>query len=118
MSPFVRNLLVLAGLAALVVVLNQQTALATAGTLLRFAFIIAIAVVAYFFWRDFGRREISVWPPRQQWVVYGAVALLVADIGWYFLEGLSGPDALVFFVVAAVCAYSAVRTWRGQRNLS
>jgi hypothetical protein len=118
MSPFFRNLLILAGLAVLVVVLNQQTALATAGTLLRFAFIIAIAVVAYFFWRDFGRREISVWPARQQWVVYGAVALLVVDIGWYFFRGLSGPDALVFFVVAAVCAYSAVRTWRSQKNLS
>jgi len=54
-SPFARNLLILGVVALAIVILNQQTALATAGTLLRFAFFIAIAVVGYFFWRDFGR---------------------------------------------------------------
>ena len=38
---------------AVIVVFDQQTALVTAGTLLRFAFFIAIAIVAYFYWRDF-----------------------------------------------------------------
>jgi len=54
-SPFLRNLAILALVALVIVILNQETALATAGTLLRFAFFIAIAVVAYFFRRDFGR---------------------------------------------------------------
>jgi len=116
-SPFVRNLVILAALALAIVILNQETALATAGTLLRFAFFIAIAVVGYFFWRDFGRREIETWPSRQQWVFYGAIGLFVVDLGWWFLGHPSGPDALVFFLVAAACAYAAVRTWRDQRRL-
>ena len=57
-SPFVRNLLILAVIAAAVVVLNQEVAVSVVGALVRVAFFIAIAVVVYFFWRDFGRREI------------------------------------------------------------
>ena len=117
MSPFVRNLLILAAVAALIVVFDQETALATAGTLLRVAFFIVIAVVAYFFWRDFGRREIGLWSSRAQWVFYGALGLFVVDIGWWFFDSPSGRDALAFFVVAAVCVYAMVRTWRDQRHL-
>jgi TRAP-type C4-dicarboxylate transport system permease small subunit len=116
MSPLVRNLLILAGVALAIVILDQQTALATAGTLLRFAFFIAIAVVAYFYWRDFGRREIETWPGRAQWVIYAAVALLVVDIGWWLTASPSGRDALVFIVVAAACVYAGVRTWREQKR--
>ena len=63
-SPFVRNLGILAVVALLIVVFNKETALVTAATLLRFAFFIVMGVVAYFFWRDFGRREIETWPTR------------------------------------------------------
>ncbi len=94
MSPFVRNLLILAAVALVIVVLNLETALVTAGMLLRVAFIIAIAVVAYFYWRDFGRREISTWPPRAAYVFYAAVGLLIVDIGWWLLAGLAGRDLL------------------------
>jgi small-conductance mechanosensitive channel len=118
MSPFVRNLLILAAVAVAIVALDQETALVTATTLLRFAFIVAVAVVAYFFWRDFGRREIELWPARQQWVIYGAIALFVVDLGWYFLGSLQGRDALVFFLVAAACVYAGVQTWRRQKSLS
>jgi small-conductance mechanosensitive channel len=118
MSPFVRNLLILAAVAVAIVALDQETALVTAATLLRFAFIVAVAVVAYFFWRDFGRREIELWPARQQWVIYGAIALFVVDLGWYFLGSLQGRDALVFFLVAAACVYAGVQTWRRQKSLS
>ena len=55
-------------------------------------------------WRDFGRREIELWPRRAQWVFYGAVALLVVDLGWFFLTPLNGLDALAFFLVAAAAA--------------
>jgi hypothetical protein len=116
-SPFIRNLAILAVVALAIVVLNQETALATAGTLLRFAFFIAIAVVAYFFWRDFGRREIETWQSRQQWVFYGAIGLFVVDLGWWFFGHPSGRDALVFFLVLAACAFAAIRTWRDGRRL-
>ena len=68
------------------------------------------------FWRDFARREISTWPTRAQWVIYGAVALLVVDLVWFFLGSPSGPDALAFFVVAIVCVFAGWRTWRDQRT--
>jgi len=116
MNPFVRNLGIVAIVAILIVVLNEETALSTAAILLRFAFIVVIAVVAYFFWRDFGRREISMWPERAARAFYAAVGLFIVDIGWYMLAGLSGRDALAFFVVAAICVYVAVRTWRAQRS--
>jgi hypothetical protein len=98
-------------------VLNLEVALATVGSLIRLAFFIAIAVVAYFLWRDFGRREIQTWSNRATWVFYAASALAVADIAWWLFGHPSGPSALVFFVVAAVCVYVAVRTWRDQRSV-
>jgi hypothetical protein len=117
MTPFFRNLLILAAVALVIVLLNLETAVITAGLLLRIAFIIAIAVVAYFYWRDFGRREISTWPQRAAWVFYGAAALLVVDIGWWMLAGLAGRNLLVALIVAAGCGYAGYRTWRDQKHL-
>ena len=116
MSPFLRNLGILALLALVIVVLNLQTSLVTAALLLQVAFFLALAFVAYMLWRDFGRREISIWPRRAQWVFYGAVALLVLDIGWFVVASLSGLDALAFFLVAAACIYAGIRTWRDQHR--
>jgi hypothetical protein len=117
-NPFLRNLAILAVVAVVIVLLNFEIALATVGVLIKLAFIIAIAVVAYFFWRDFGRREIDTWPARTGRVFYAAVGLAVADIGWWMFGHPSGPNALIFFVVAAVCVYVGVRTWRDQRSLA
>ena len=117
MSNFVRNLLILAGVALVVVILNLQVAVLTVGLLLRIAFLIAIAVVAYFYWRDFARREIETWPQRAAWVLYGAVALLVVDIGWYSFAHPQGRDLLVFVLVAAASVYAGVHTWREQKKL-
>jgi amino acid transporter len=117
MSPFVRNLGILAVLALAIVLLNQETALVTAATLARVAFFIVVGVVAYFFWRDIGRREIETWPSRSSRVFYAAVALFVIDIGWYAAIGISGRDILAFIVVAAICVYVGVKTWREQRSV-
>jgi hypothetical protein len=117
-SPFIRNLAILAVVAVVIVVLNLEIALTSIGLILRLAFFIVIAVVAYFMWRDFGRREIGLWPTRSQWVFYGALALFVVDLGWWFLGSPSGRDALAFFLVAGACVYAMVRTWRDQRTLS
>ena len=116
--PFARGMLIIAAVAVVILVLNLQTSLTTAALLVRVAFFLAIALAAYMLWRDFGRREIGLWPGRAQWVFYGAVALLVVDLGWFFLTRISGPDALVFFVVAGACVYAALRTWREQRRYS
>ena len=116
--PFARGMLVIALVAAAIVVLNLGTSLTTAALLVRVAFFLAIALAAYMVWRDFGRREIGLWPTRVQAIFYGALALLVVDLGWYFVRGVSGPDALVFFLVAAACVYVAVRAWRDQHRFS
>jgi hypothetical protein len=118
MTPFVRNLLILAAVAAAIVVFNQETALATASTLIRFAFFIVIGVVAYFFWRDFARREIELWPSRQQRLFYSAVGLFVVDLGWLLFAHPQARDALAFFIVAGICGYVAVRTWLEQRRVT
>jgi hypothetical protein len=116
-NPFVRNLAILAVVALVIVLLSAETALVTASTLLRFAFFIVMGVVAYFFWRDFGRREIETWPTRAARVFYAAVGLLVLDLGWYAVVGVSGRDALAFFAVLIVCLYVGIRTWRDQRTM-
>lgn len=115
-DPFIRNLAILAVIALLIVVLNQETALVTAAALLRFAFFIVLGVVAYFFWRDIGRREIETWPARTSRIFYAAVGLLLLDIGWYAVVGVKGRDALAFFVVLGICLYVGIRTWRDQKT--
>jgi hypothetical protein len=117
MSPFIRNLGILAMLALAIVLLNQETALVTAATLLRFAFFIVIGVVAYFFWRDIGRREIETWPARSSRVFYAAVALFVVDVAWWVVIGIVGRDVLAALVVAAICVYVGFTTWRAQRSV-
>jgi hypothetical protein len=116
-SPFLRNLAILAIIAVVIVLLNFEVALATVGVLIRLAFFIVIGVVAYFFWRDIGRREIDTWPTRSSRVFYAAIGLGVVDLGWWMFGHPNGRNALIFFVVAGVCIYVAVRTWRDQRQL-
>jgi hypothetical protein len=113
-SPLARGLLILAGISLVIVLLNAQTTLFTAALLLRVAFFLADALVAYLLWRDFGRREISTWPTRQQYVFYGAAGLFLVDLGWFFFAHPSGRDALAFFVVAGACIWAGWRTWREQ----
>jgi hypothetical protein len=115
-SPFVRNLAILALIAVGIVVLNQQTALATAGFLVSVAVFLALAVVAYMVWRDFVRRDAALWPARAQWVFYGSVGVLVADVVWWIVAGPTGRDALAAFVAGAACIYAGVRTWRDQHR--
>jgi hypothetical protein len=115
-TPFLRNLLILAAVAIVIVVLNLEVAVITVGLILRIVFIIAIAVVAYLYWRDFGRREISTWSQRAMVVFYAAVALLIVDIGWWMLAGPKGRDLLVAILVAAACGYAGYRTWRDQQT--
>jgi small-conductance mechanosensitive channel len=118
MSPFVRNLGIVALVALVIVVLNLETSLVTAALILQIAFFLALALVAYMLWRDFGRREIELWPRRAQVVFYGAVAVLVVDLGWFFFASPNGLNALAFFLVAAGCAYAAFRTWRDAHHYS
>jgi hypothetical protein len=107
---------IIALVALAIVALDKEQSLTTAATLIRFAFYLAIAFVVYMLWRDFGRREIELWPRRQQVVFYSAVGLLLVDLGWFFATPLGGRDLLAFLLVAAACIYAGARTWREQHR--
>ena len=117
-AGFWRGMAIVAAIAAVIVVFDQETSLLTAAILLQVAFYLVVVFAAYLLWRDFGRREISTWPSRQQYVFYGAVGLFAVDAGWLFYSHPSGRDLLAFFIVAAACVYAAVHTWREQQKLS
>ena len=98
-------------------ILNQEVALSVVGALVRVAFFIAIAVVAYFFWRDFGRREISIWPGRAQAVIYGG-GRAAGDRPWGLVQQHpTGRIALALIAVGAISVYAGVRTWLDQRRV-
>ena len=117
MNPFVRGLLIVAVIAAIVVILQLQQTLFVLGLLMRILFILALVYFAYLFWRDH-RHEIDAWPQRAKAVFYGAAALAVVDLLVSFLFGISGPDALAFFLVLGACAWAMWRVWREQRTYS
>ncbi len=116
MNPTLRNLGIIALIALAIVVLNAETALATANVLLSIVFLIVIAVVIYMFWRDIGRHEIATWGQQAAWVFYAACALLVADIAWWLATAPQGRNLLAAIVVAAIAVYVGFRTWRRQRS--
>lgn len=118
MSPLLRNLGIIALIALVIVVLNAETAIATASILLSVVFFIVIAVVIYMFWRDIGRHEIATWSQRSTWLFYIACALLLADIVWWLAASPQGRNALAAIAVAAICIYVGFRTWREQKRYS
>jgi small-conductance mechanosensitive channel len=115
MNPFVRGLL-LVGLIALVVVILQLQATLTALFLIaQIAFFLAIAFFIYLVWRE-RRSDIETWPNRAKWAFYGAAILAVVDLGVFFVDRPSGREALAFFAVLIICAFTLFRVWRDQHS--
>jgi cytochrome c oxidase assembly factor CtaG len=115
MNPTLRGFILIGLVALTIVVLNLYTALASLQAIVRIAFFLAIAFFLYLLWRE-RREEISAWPGRARFAFFGAVALIVADIGTYILVGASGLAAVAFVAVIAIGAFAAVRVWRDQRT--
>ena len=114
-SPFVRGLLIIAAIAALVVVFQLEQTLAALYILARVAFILAIAYFIFLMWRE--RREgISMWSARAQWVFYGAAIVAVADVGVYWYGGAVGFQVLAFIAILVLCGFAMWRTWRDQHT--
>lgn len=117
MNPMVRGFLIIA-LVALVIVLLQLEATLTALFLLaRIAFFLAIAFFVYLMWRE-RKDEIQTWSGRSRAVFYGAALLVVADIAASIVRGITGPDALAFFLVLGLCGFSMWRVWRDEHTYS
>ena len=114
-SPFVRGLLIIAAIAALVVVFQLEQTLAALYILARVAFILAIAYFIFLMWRE--RREgISMWSTRARWVFYGAAVVAVADVGVYWYGGAVGYEILAFVAILVLCGFAMWRTWRDQHT--
>jgi small-conductance mechanosensitive channel len=114
-NPFLRGMLILGAIAAVIVVLQLEQTLVALGILARVAFILAIAYFIFLMWRE--RREgISTWPQRAQWVFYGAAIVAVADVGLYWYGGAVGYQILAFVAILVLCGFAMWRTWRDQHT--
>ena len=115
MNPTLRGFLVIIAIVLVVILLNQQTALLSLVALSRIAFFVAIAFFIYLLWRE-RRGAIAMWPARAQLAFYGAGALIVVAIGVFILYGASGRNALAFFLILGLSAFSMFRAWRDQHT--
>ena len=115
MNPTARGFLIILAITGLIVALSLYQTLTALYLIARVAFFIAIAVFVFLVWRE-RRSEISSWSTRSQTVFYGAALLIVTDLGVFFWRGISGPDALAFFVVLGVCVFSMWRVWRDEHS--
>jgi preprotein translocase subunit YajC len=114
-NPFVRGMLIVAAISAVIVVLKLQATLTALFLIARIAFLLAIAFFIYLLWREH-RHEISMWPTRARWVFYSAGVLIVTDIAAISFLNETGPDAVVFVVVLAISAFAMWRTWKDQNT--
>jgi hypothetical protein len=115
MNPTLRGFLIIAVIAVVIVALSLEQTLAALYLIAGVAFFLAIAFFVYLVWRE-RRGDISTWSTRAQAVFYGAAVLIVADLGVFFWRGVSGPDALAFFVVIGLCGFSMYRVWRDEHS--
>ncbi len=115
MNSTLRGFLIIIGVVLLVIVLNQQTTLLSLVLLTRIAFFLAIAFFVYLMWRE-RRGDISSWPGRAQFAFYGGALLILVAIGAFVVTGVSGRNALAFFVILGLCGFSMFRVWRDQHT--
>ena len=115
MNPTLRGFLLIAAIVLAIIILNQQTALLSLVYLTRIVFFLAVAFFIYLVWRE-RRGEISTWPGRAQFAFYGGAVVALVAIGTFILYGASGRNALAFFVILGLCAFSMFRAWREQHS--
>ena len=117
MNPTLRGFLIIAVIAAVIVALSLEQTLTALYLVAGIAFFLAVAFFVYLVWRE-RRAYIAMWSTRSQAVFYGAAVLIVADLALFFWRGVSGVDALAFFVVLGLCGFSMWRVWRDEHTYS
>jgi len=116
MNPTLRGFLILVAIAAVVVVLQLESALVAISLLARIAFLLAIAFFVYLVWRE-RREEIGMWPARASVAFYSAAILAVVDIGVFWYGGASSAlEAVTFVAVLVLCGFAMFRIWRDQHH--
>jgi amino acid transporter len=116
-NRFVRGLALIAIVSAAIVALSLESAVITAGALMRIAFFLAIAFFLFLLWRE-RRSDIEMWSDLSRRTFYCAIVLAVVAIGALIGLGPSGADAIAFFVVIACCAWAVWRVWRREHRYS
>jgi hypothetical protein len=115
MNPTLRGFLIILAIVLVIVLLSLQATVVSLLIIARIAFFIAIAVFVYLLWRE-RRSDISMWSGRAQFAFYGGALLIVAALGLFFWNGVSGRNALAFFLVLGLSAFSMFRVWRDQHT--
>lgn len=115
MNPTVRGFLIIVAIALTVVILNLETTLLSLRLLASIAFFLAVAFFVYLQWRE-RRSDISTWSVRARFAFYGGALLIVGALGVFFLRGVSGRNALAFFLILGLSAFSMFRVWRDQHT--
>jgi hypothetical protein len=119
MNPTLRGFLIIGVIVLLIVVLSLEETVISLHIIARIAFFIAIGVVLYLLWRDRVREDAGTWPARARWTFYGAGALILVDVGAFFLGYLGrGPDAIAFVAVLVFCGFAMYRVWRDEHTYS
>jgi small-conductance mechanosensitive channel len=115
MNATLRGFLIIVAIVLVVILLNQQTALLSLVALARIAFFLAVAFFVYLLWRE-RRSDISTWSGRARFAFYGAALLIIVAIGTFILTSVSGRNALAFFLILGLSAFSMFRVWRDQHT--
>lgn len=115
LNPTIRGFLIIALIALVIVVLNLYQTLASLYLLARIAFLLAIAFFFFLLWRE-RREEISLWPTRSKFVLYGGAALITLDILVFGFWGASGLAAIAFLAVLGISGFAMFRAWRDQHR--
>jgi small-conductance mechanosensitive channel len=115
MNPTLRGFLIILAITGVIVGLSLYSTLAALYLIARIAFFLAIAFFVFLVWRE-RRSDIASWSARAQVVFYSAAILIVVDLAVFFWRGISGPDALAFFVVLALAIFSMWRVWKDEHS--
>jgi len=115
MNPTLRGFLIILAITGVIVGLSLYQTLAALYVIARIAFFLAVAFFIFLLWRE-RRSDIATWSTRARAVFYGAAALIVFDLGVFFWRGISGPDALAFFVVLGIAGFSMWRVWTDEHR--
>jgi uncharacterized membrane protein len=116
LNPTLRGFLILVAIAVAIMALNLYVALLTVAALLRIAFFLAIAFFVFLVWRE-RRSDIATWSARSRFAFYGGALLIVADLGVYFVRGVSGGiGAAAFLGTIVLSAFAMWRVWRDERT--
>jgi cytochrome c oxidase assembly factor CtaG len=117
MNPTLRGFIIITAVSAGIVALGAYSVLVQVSLVLQIAFVVVVAIFVYTTWRE-RRHEIELWPLRARFAFYGAAVLILGDIAAFWVSRPSGPAALAFFLVLAICGFTMFRVWRDQHTFA